>query len=113
MQMRFPRKSSKVHATAPQTATIEYPTGDLNASSLSAPERPNLALAGILIGCPVMISGFVALLFAGRPILEALLVACGLQILAFCAVIVVGLASAKLPERTEPMSRLAETSDIW
>lgn len=118
MQMRFLSKSSKIHTTAPQLAAFENPNMAHDARRLSPPGKPNIALVGILIGCPVMVIAFIALLSAGHPFLEALLVAYTLQVLAFCVVVVVGLAGAKNPEHGMPTPNDTdypprEAADIW
>lgn len=84
----------------------------------SAPGKPNLALAGILLGCPVAVTAFIVLLVAGRPVLEALLIGYGLQALVFLAVVAVGLVGARHPERATPKNnerdhKVLATDDIW
>ncbi|WP_117294349.1 hypothetical protein [Rhodobacteraceae bacterium W635] len=63
-----------------------------------------------------MVIALVALLVAGRPIVEALLVAYGVQLVVFCVFIVMGRARAKEPVRAAPADaapQRREAADIW
>lgn len=118
MQMRFLSKSSKGPTTPFHPQASDEPTIAHSARRLSPPGKPNIALAGILLGVPVMIVAFIALLSAGYPILEALLVAYSLQVVVFCVVIVMGLTGAKaseggIPTPTDAFYRPREAVDTW
>lgn len=116
MQTPAPARTSNVHTAAQETTAAAKPNFANDARRLSPPARPNVAFAGILLGIPAMVIALVALLVAGRPIVEALLVAYGLQLVVFCVVIVMGRARAKgsacaAPTDTGYPGR--HTADIW
>ncbi|GGD40297.1 hypothetical protein [Sinisalibacter lacisalsi] len=82
------------------------------------PRQPNIAFAALLSGYPVALIAIVALVVAGRPLPEVLLIAVGLQILVFCGVLALGTLRATspgLPPRTtgDTPDTPPETADIW
>lgn len=118
MQTRFLSKRSKGSTTRLQLPIFDKPSVSHSARRLPPPGKPNIALAGILLGIPVMIVGFIALVSVGYPVFEALLIAYSLQVLVFGVVIVLGFTGAKTPEGGTPVSadfgdRQGETVDTW
>lgn len=118
MQTHFLSESPELNAADPGITAIDKSASAHDARRLAPPGKPNFAIAGILLGCPVMIIAFVTLLSAGRPILETVLIAYGLQFLVFCVVVLLGLTVAKAPERAGPASndsvyRSPAAADIW
>lgn len=57
----------------------------------SSVERPNVALAGVVLGVPTAVIALVGLLLAGVTVSVAVLIAVGLQTAVFCGMIGLGL----------------------
>lgn len=100
------------------TALDESASQSIADSGVAEPKQPGLAFAAILLGYPVVVVAVVGLLMASRPLLETVLIVFGLQVLAFAAVLVIGLPrskSAALPATTESKIVLPATdvADIW
>lgn len=92
MQPSVLSTNSTVHALPQESATFGKPGFIQEGRRFSRPARSNMALAAVLLSCPTLVVAFIALLVAGSPITEALLIAYGLQVLAFCVVFALGLA---------------------
>lgn len=116
MQMPVPSQNLTL-ADSDLHGVVGTPPPAVNARSLPPADQPNMALAGILLSIPIAVIATVALLLAGRPLFETLMVAFGVQIVAFCATLVLGLSRLPNPDpvrtiHTDTGSR-STSVDVW
>lgn len=110
MQLPFISKSRAVsHQFAPESGAI---------LDMSAPQRPGIAGAGLLLGIVVSSAAIVALVVVGQPLLGAVLIAFVLQCLTFYALHVSRSARTAPPELpqstpTENDATPFEAPEIW
>lgn len=78
---------------------------DFRSHGYCEPTRPNVALAGVLLSCPVVIIAMIGFLVAGHSLFQSLLFALSLQMLTFILVLGIGYFRVDNPPGAQPVAR--------
>lgn len=113
MQRPFLSIHSRVGDAGRQRAIDERSMAFHNIRKLPPPATPNAALSGFLMGFLGAVTAFVALLLAGRPVVEGVLVANGVLSLVLLKTIILTRREARNAEPTAVDDRQPEIVDIW